>query len=147
MRPIVKRLSVGLLALLTLCALTAAADTPEVDADSLIREVDRLYRAENSYTELEMEIITPHWQRTLAMYGWSEGMDKTFIRITAPRKEKVAVPGKLHRVVETRFTGRCWFPGFECVHQSPVQVPQLDCSVESCSGEQVPFLAQVQPPD
>jgi len=63
----------------------AALDT--IDVDSLIREVDRLYRSETSYSELEMEIVTPHWQRTLAMYGWSEGMDKTLIRITAPAKE------------------------------------------------------------
>lgn len=64
-----------------------AADTTEVDVNELIREIDRLYRAETSYTELEMEIVTPHWKRTLAMYGWSEGMDKTFLRITAPRRE------------------------------------------------------------
>jgi len=35
-----------------------------------------------------MEIVTPHWQRTLAMDSWTEGMDKTFIRITSPLKEK-----------------------------------------------------------
>ncbi|MCK4305000.1 MAG: outer membrane lipoprotein-sorting protein [Candidatus Eisenbacteria sp.] len=35
-----------------------------------------------------MEIVTPHWQRTLVMKVWTEGMDKTFIRILAPRKEK-----------------------------------------------------------
>ncbi len=73
---------------LALSASTLGADPSEVDVNQLIREIDRLYRAETGYTELEMEIVTPHWQRTLAMYGWSEGMDKTFIRITAPRKEK-----------------------------------------------------------
>ena len=69
--------------------LTAAAQAQDsVDVNQLIREVDRMYRSKTSYTELEMEIITPHWQRTLSMYGWSEGMDKTFIRITSPLKEK-----------------------------------------------------------
>jgi len=56
--------------------------------DSLIREVDRLYRSSTAYSELEMEIVTPHWQRTLSMKAWSEGMDKTLIRILSPRKEK-----------------------------------------------------------
>jgi outer membrane lipoprotein-sorting protein len=75
--------------LVSLVPFTAQADEEaQALVDSLIREVDRLYRSETSYTELEMEIVTPHWQRTLAMYGWSEGMDKTFIRITAPLKEK-----------------------------------------------------------
>ena len=61
---------------------------PDLDVVALIKEIDQLYRSSTSYTELEMEIVTPHWQRTLAMYGWSEGMDRTFIRLTAPRKEK-----------------------------------------------------------
>ena len=37
---------------------------------------------------MEMHIVTPHWERTLAMTIWSKGMDKTFIRITAPKKEQ-----------------------------------------------------------
>ena len=74
----------ALMAPMTLPSASIAAD---LDVDALVKEVDRLYRSETSYTELEMEIVTPQWQRTLAMYGWSEGMDKTFIRITAPRKE------------------------------------------------------------
>ena len=83
----IRRISIIMIAIMTGAA-ALAADTTGVDVNELIREIDRLYRAETSYTELEMEIVTPHWQRTLAMYGWSEGMDNTFLRITAPRKEK-----------------------------------------------------------
>jgi len=84
--------------LVTFAALTAlAASLPAQTDDTInqtdpkvrkiIEEIDRLYRSKTSYSELEMEIVTPHWQRTLSMYGWSEGMDKTFIRITEPKKE------------------------------------------------------------
>jgi hypothetical protein len=80
---------------LALLALSIAVPCTEVhsqnnntDVNAIIREIDRLYRSKTSYSELEMEIVTPHWQRTLAMYGWSEGMQKTFIRITAPKKEE-----------------------------------------------------------
>jgi len=66
----------------------SAQSADDLNVDSLIKVIDELYRAKSSYTEFEMEIITPHWQRTLAMYGWSAGMKKTFMRITAPRKEK-----------------------------------------------------------
>jgi len=66
----------------------AEDDFTEADIHRLIQEVDTLYRSESSYAELEMEIVTPHWQRTLAMDSWTEGMDKTFIRITSPLKEK-----------------------------------------------------------
>jgi len=85
----IRRISILSIVVILIASGTAlAADTTGVDVNKLIREIDRLYRAETSYTELEMEIVTPHWQRTLAMYGWSEGMDNTFLRITAPRKEK-----------------------------------------------------------
>jgi outer membrane lipoprotein-sorting protein len=66
----------------------AAEKISQEDINNIIQDVDRLYRSNSSYSELEMEIITPNWQRTLSMYGWSEGMDKTFIRITAPKKDE-----------------------------------------------------------
>jgi outer membrane lipoprotein-sorting protein len=69
-------------------SITFAADDTGIDVNQLIREIDHLYRAETSYSEIEMEIVTPHWQRTIAMLGWSEGMDKTFLRLTAPQREK-----------------------------------------------------------
>ncbi|NIM18867.1 MAG: outer membrane lipoprotein-sorting protein [Candidatus Latescibacteria bacterium] len=79
----------------TLCFLTAyplaliaeaPSDTAEVDR--IVRKLDDLYRSQSSYGEVEMEIITPHWQRTLAMKVWTLGLEKTFIRITSPLKEK-----------------------------------------------------------
>ncbi|MCP4686390.1 MAG: outer membrane lipoprotein-sorting protein [bacterium] len=81
--------SLTLLAVLTLLpAATVWSQTNSDEVNRIIKEIDELYRSKTSYSELEMEIVTPHWQRTLAMYGWSEGMDRTFIRLTAPKKEK-----------------------------------------------------------
>ncbi len=75
--------------ILTLSALVVASDKmTQLDVEKLVRHIDQLYRSESSYSELEMEIVTPNWQRTLAMQGWSMGTDKTFIRITSPKKEK-----------------------------------------------------------
>jgi outer membrane lipoprotein-sorting protein len=69
--------------------LPAAPTHPaEPDVKEIIRQVDQLYRAEFSYSELEMGVVTPHWQRTLSMQAWTKGMKKTFIRITAPDKDK-----------------------------------------------------------
>jgi hypothetical protein len=50
--------------------------------------VDRLYRADSSYALLEMQIVTPHWQRTLRLKAWSEGTQKTLIRVLEPQKER-----------------------------------------------------------
>ena len=58
------------------------------DVETVVKKIDQLYRSETSHAEMEMQIVTPHWERTLAMTVWTSGMDKTFIRITAPKKEK-----------------------------------------------------------
>jgi outer membrane lipoprotein-sorting protein len=65
-------------------AIPAAAQ----DVEEVVRKIDELYRADSSYAEVEMEIVTPHWKRTLLMDTWTEGSSKTFIRILSPPKEK-----------------------------------------------------------
>ena len=68
---------------------TAGTQVEETTAEvkQIIRDIDQLYRSSSSYSEIEMEIVTPRWQRTLAMKCWTQGLDKTFLCITAPRKE------------------------------------------------------------
>jgi outer membrane lipoprotein-sorting protein len=58
------------------------------DIYRIIKEIDQLYRSNSSQSDVEMEIVTPHWQRTLVMDIWSKGTDKTFVRIREPKKEK-----------------------------------------------------------
>ncbi len=65
-----------------------AAQGHDPRAIAIVRKIDELYRSTTSTGEMEMEIVTPHWQRTLRLRIWTEGMDKTFIRILAPLKEK-----------------------------------------------------------
>lgn len=54
----------------------------------ILTHMDELYRSDTSYSDVEMEIVTPHWERTLRMSVWTEGMDKTLIRVESPKKEK-----------------------------------------------------------
>ena len=77
-----------LLALAALLCLSGQADEHVPDVETVVKKIDQLYRSETSHADMEMHIITPHWERTLAMTVWSKGMDKTFIRITAPKKEQ-----------------------------------------------------------
>ncbi len=60
----------------------------QLDVNKIVKEIDELYRTETSYALVEMNIITPHWERTLKMKVWTEGMEKTFIRILEPAKEE-----------------------------------------------------------
>lgn len=66
--------------------LGASGDT--LDVDQIIKDVDEMYRSQSSYAEMEMEIVTPNWTRTLRMNVWTEEMEKTFIRILSPAKEE-----------------------------------------------------------
>ena len=72
--------------ILSLWALAAGAQE-ELTAERLIDQVDKLYRSESSYAELEMRIVTSNWERRLALRMWTRGMDHTFIYITAPKKD------------------------------------------------------------
>ena len=60
--------------------------TPEVE--KIVNFIDQLYRSKTSYADMEMHIVTPHYERTLKMLVWTKGMDRTFIRITSPKKER-----------------------------------------------------------
>jgi len=73
--------------LFSMTAVIGEGAAAKTDAREIVKKVDELYRSESSFAVMEMEIITPHWQRTLKMEAWSMGMDKTFIRILLPKKE------------------------------------------------------------
>ena len=62
----------SLLAALLLCPLVPAREPPP-DIETVIKHIDQLYRSETSHADIEMHIVTPHWERTLAMTIWSEG--------------------------------------------------------------------------
>lgn len=72
--------------------------TPETvtkSAEDLLRQVDALYRASTSEARIRMQIVTPNWERTLEMQVWSQGMENTFIRILAPKKDRGVATLKL----------------------------------------------------
>ena len=72
---------------LLLAVLLLAVEAPDPRAQALARKIDELYRSKTSYAQLEMEIVTPDWQRTLVIKAWTLGQDKTLIRILEPKKE------------------------------------------------------------
>lgn len=86
-----KRLLICIWLLFVPC-LSAQTEAPkkknDPEVEKIIRRIDELYRSESSYSEFEMEIVTPHWQRTMVMVGWTIGQKKTFIRINEPEKDR-----------------------------------------------------------
>jgi outer membrane lipoprotein-sorting protein len=76
---------INFLYLLLFSSYIVHAAVAEGDAEKIVKKMDELYRSTSSVATLEMEITTPQW--TLKIKAWSSGMDKTFIRILAPKKE------------------------------------------------------------
>lgn len=68
--------------------LFAQSDSDQKLIDKIIEKQDELYRSETSHANMVMEITTPHWERTLELEAWTEGMEKSFILIKSPEKEK-----------------------------------------------------------
>ncbi|MBD3180064.1 MAG: outer membrane lipoprotein-sorting protein [Candidatus Latescibacteria bacterium] len=77
-----------LVAVASLLVMAAAAPASESDVDRVIEKLDRLYRSSSSTGSMKMTIINPHWERSLVMDFWSEGMDRMLIVVTEPEKEK-----------------------------------------------------------
>ena len=80
-------LTLGLAAAVFLPAPLRPQDGSARRAERIVRKIDALYRSRSSEALVEMEIVTPNWQRTLRMRLWTRGMKDTFIRILEPKKE------------------------------------------------------------
>lgn len=80
--------SILLITMTTLTFVNAVAADKKADVKKILDGVDRLYRSEHSFGTLEMRIETPDWKRTLDINIWASGLDKTFIRILSPQKDK-----------------------------------------------------------
>lgn len=74
-----------LLALLvTVPPLSAARAGTVPDATALIKASLHEWRGDSSYTELEMVIHRPDWQRRSSLVGWTQGEANSLVRFTAP---------------------------------------------------------------
>jgi len=57
------------------------------DARQLIKNAIDHFRGLTSYSEASMTIHRPDWQRSMDMKIWTQGLTKSLVRITAPKKD------------------------------------------------------------
>lgn len=67
----------------------AAPQTASVpDPHAILAKLDDLWRGTSSSSTVTMRVKTAHWERTLTMEIWSEGTDKTLVKVLKPLKER-----------------------------------------------------------
>jgi outer membrane lipoprotein-sorting protein len=69
-----------------MCAAGMAA-AQEIDAAEVIRKVMDHFRGLTSYGEMTMIIHRPDWERSMTMRAWTEGDERTLVRVVEPKKD------------------------------------------------------------
>jgi len=77
--------------LFTILGLSVAL-SPVVSAQPTAREIveraDRLTRGDTQQGRYEMRVIRPDWERSTTFEFWSEGTEKSFIRVSEPARDR-----------------------------------------------------------
>ena len=58
------------------------------EARDIIRAAIDYWRGTSSFGELTMTIHRPDWERSMSMRAWTQGDDRSLVRVTAPKKDK-----------------------------------------------------------
>jgi len=79
----------------TVCAVPLVTfsedDSGRKRAYEVLEIIDDLWRAGSSEAQLQMEVKTKHYTRTMVMDSWTKGKDKSLVSIIKPLKEKGTV--------------------------------------------------------
>jgi outer membrane lipoprotein-sorting protein len=76
--------------LMTVAAIAAAmgsAGSQAPDPTEIVRASIDNWRGDSSYGEMTMVIHRPTWERSMSMRAWTEGSDRSLVRVTAPKKD------------------------------------------------------------
>jgi hypothetical protein len=60
----------------------------ELTPKQILDKIDDMFRGESSHGTMTMTIVTANWERSLSLEFWSEGKDKSLIRILAPKRKR-----------------------------------------------------------
>ena len=66
----------------------AGAEKPPLTAREIVQRSHDLLRDDESYARVEMTIVRPRWTRTLVMDAWTQGTDRSLIRVLEPKKDR-----------------------------------------------------------
>jgi hypothetical protein len=73
------------------------ASAAPLSAREVLDRVDDLFRSRSAHGQARMTVTTEHWTRSLELEFWSQGEERSLIRILAPQKEKGTATLKVER--------------------------------------------------
>ena len=68
--------------LMLLLSLTTMGSAQERDASEIIRDAVDHWRGVSSYSEIQMVIHRPDWERSMTMRAWTRGDEQSLVRVT-----------------------------------------------------------------
>jgi len=79
--------SVRCQALFAVAALLATGTAGAVDPQQIVREAINHWRGAASASEMTMTIHRADWERSMTFQSWTQGLDASLVRVTAPQKD------------------------------------------------------------
>ncbi len=77
---------------LTFCSIlmlaASAGALADDEATDIVRAAIDHWRGLSSYSEMSMTIHRPDWERTMSMRAWTEGDDRSLVRVTDPARDR-----------------------------------------------------------
>ncbi len=80
--------SISLLLVVPVLLLAAQQSTAQPTAREIMKRADELTRGETAQGTYTMTVVRPDWERTMVFAYWSEGTEKSFIRVEEPVKDR-----------------------------------------------------------
>ena len=69
-------------------SLTAMGSAPDRDATEIVRDAVDHWRGVSSYSEVQMVIHRPDWERSMTMRAWTRGDEQSLVRVTEPARDR-----------------------------------------------------------
>lgn len=54
----------------------------------MVSQAEQVMRGDSNQMKLELQVVTPHWNRTYALHSWMKGREKTLIQVLEPVKQR-----------------------------------------------------------
>ncbi len=73
---------------LFLLAWSTLGSAQERDASEIVRDAIDHWRGVSSYSEIQMVIHRPDWERSMTMRAWTRGDEQSLVRVTEPARDR-----------------------------------------------------------